>query len=356
MKGRTLEYVVKVLKGEEWQGYYPESYETIGFLIAHRIAGLFYSRKPSWVRFPPKMEKILSREYENQARRVRFMRRYLRELSSALEESGTEHIFLKGSVLSNAMGRGGRPAFYGPGERSSNDIDILVRSENLTEVSEILKRLGYVQGRYDPESRRIQGFERSEILSRRMNRGETAPFLKLTGNSEIPYIETDINFSLGATPSEYIGLREELLCGRKKYEGKIGLYSASETAFFIHLLLHQYKESRTMFMVGKGKDLDLYKLADIYYYWHSGQVKMEELERQLRENGAEEAAGAVLGQVGRVFHDEDMLLAAGEYGKIVPEVTDYIQNKKYRWTADERMRLCNADTRYLLEEIKDDRT
>ena len=159
MKGRTLEYVVKVLKGEEWRGYYPESYETIGFLIAHRIAGLFYSRKPSWVRFPPKMEKILSREYENQARRVRFMRRYLRELSSALEESGTEHIFLKGSVLSNAMGRGGRPAFYGPGERSSNDIDILVRSENLTEVSEILKRLGYVQGRYDPESRRIQGYQ-----------------------------------------------------------------------------------------------------------------------------------------------------------------------------------------------------
>ena len=77
----------------------------------------------------------------------------------------------------------------------------------------------------------------------------------------------------------------------------------------MQLLLHQYKESRTLFMVNKGKDLDLYKLADIYYYWHSGLVNTEELERLLREHKAEAAAGAVLGQVGRVFRDEDMLFA-----------------------------------------------
>ena len=73
----------------------------------------------------------------------------------------------------------------------------------------------------------------------------------------------------------------EMVSGRRKYEGKLELYSAEETAFFVQLLLHQYKESRTLFMVNKGKDLDLYKLADIYYYWHSGLVNTEELERLL---------------------------------------------------------------------------
>ena len=354
MREQTLEYAVSVLKGEEVKGIYPDWYELTGFLISHRVAGLFYVRmKGAGMRLAQKIETVLRREYETQARRTRFMRRYIRELSSVLMKAEAEHIFLKGSVLSNAMGGEGRLSFYGAGERASNDMDILVRPDRITAAAEVLKKLGYVQGRYEPKSGSIQPFTRAEILSRRMNRGETAPFLKLTGNVMIPYVEADINFSLGATPAEYTGLLSEMLSGRRKYEGKLELYSAEETAFFVQLLLHQYKESRTLFMVNKGKDLDLYKLADIYYYWHSGLVNTEELERLLREHKAEAAAGAVLGQVGRVFRDEDMLFAAGEYGKAVPEVLDYTTGKTYRWTADERKRLCRADTRYLLEETDD---
>ena len=355
MREKTLEYVIAVLKREAPKKQ-PEWYELNGFLSGHRIAGLFFRRmQEAGQKMPAKTENLLRREYERQVRRNRFLRKYIGQLSEELIAASAEHIFIKGSVLSNALGKGKR-AFYEEGERASNDLDILVLPKRITEAEQALMRLGYVQGRYEASSGKIQPFTRAEILGRRMNRGKTAPFLKETGDPEIPYVEVDINFSLGATPAEYTGLLSEMLSGRKKYAGKVELYSASETAFFVHLLMHQYKESKTMFMVEKGKDLDLYKLADIYYYWHSGLVNLEELERLLRENGAEEAAGSVLGQVGRVFHDEDMLFAAGEYRKIVPEVTDYAAGKKYRWRADERKRLCRADTRYLLEEIIDDRT
>ena len=177
MREQTLEYAVSVLKGEEVRGIYPDWYELTGFLISHRVAGLFYVRmKGAGMRLPQKIETVLRREYETQARRTRFMRRYIRELSSVLMKAEAEHIFLKGSVLSNAMGGEGRLSFYGAGERASNDMDILVRPDRITAAAEVLKKLGYVQGRYEPKSGSIQPFTRAEILSRRMNRGETAPF------------------------------------------------------------------------------------------------------------------------------------------------------------------------------------
>ena len=92
-------------------------------------------------------------------------------------------------------------------------------------------------------------YSRLEILKRRMNRGETAPFLKTTGDSETPFIEIDINFSLGNIPGEKEGLLSEMITTGKVYRGKVCMRVADEELFFLHLIMHQYKESCLYFMV-----------------------------------------------------------------------------------------------------------
>lgn len=350
MTENSLKYIIGVLKGEA-PTTEPEWYETLGFLYCHKIAGLLYNRaKKSGIQFPAKIEKQLSSVYEMQKRRVENMRGEIKEVSEALLAAGAEHILLKGSVLSNLSEES---RIYEDGERISNDIDILVKPGGITAVSNILWSLGYIQGRYEPSGEMIVPFSRAEILTRRMNRGETAPFLRLTGKPELPFIEVDINFSLGNIPGEKDGLLSEMIERRKRYEGIVPMSVADEEMFFLHLIMHQYKESCLYFMVEKGKDLDLYKLADMYYLWKSGLFDKERLKSLAQKYGVQKETGTVLGQVGRIFEDGEILSATEEYGEKQPEVVDYDNKKRYLWTSDERNRLCGFETRKFLREVTD---
>ncbi len=349
MTKTSLEYVVSVLKGEK-PDCRPEWYETLGFLYSHKIAGLFYNRaEKQGLLLPWKIKKQLGETYAAQRRRVAYMREELRDVSEKLLEENAEHIFLKGSVLSNLA----ENALYEDGERISNDVDILVKPDGITAVEKCLQDLGFVQGRYEPSSGKVIPFPRLEILKRRMNRGETAPFLKATGNPEVPYIEADINFSLGNIPGEKDSLLSELLSASKVYEGIVRMRVTDEELFFLHLIMHQYKESCLYFMAERSKDLDLYKLADIYYLWKADCFDKERLKELAVGHGVSKETGTVLGQAGRIFLDEEMLAAAAEYGETRPEVVDYEHKKKYRWTADERERLCRFDAKEFLRETEE---
>ena len=270
----------------------------------------------------------------------------------ALAADGAEHILLKGSVLCNVAEE--ESAIYEDGERISNDIDILVEQDGITAVENSLKKLGFIQGRYAPGEKKIKPFPRLEILKRRMNRGETAPFLKTTGNPELPFIEADINFSLGNVPGERDSLLSEMIATRKEYAGKVPMYVANEEMFFLHLILHQYKESCLYFMAERRKDLDLYKLADIYYLWKKDTFDKGDLKKLAFKYGVQKEIGTVLGQTGRIFEDEELKSAAEEYGERQPEVIDYEGKKRLLWTADERTRICSLDPLRFLKERKED--
>jgi hypothetical protein len=280
MNKKDLTFIISVLKGEKIDCK-PDWFSTLGFLQYHRIAGLFYNRaKKLGIVLPSKVEKILADSYHKQERRTMYIRQYLRELSDALINKDVEHILLKGSVLSNLSEE---VSLYTDGERTSNDIDILVKSNGISAVSEVLKGLGYMQGIYDAAENKIVPFSRLEILKRRMSRGETAPFMRLTNIPEFPFMEVDINFSLGNIPGEQDALLQAMVDSRSIYHGKVELNVSNEELFFLHLIMHQYKESNLYFMVNRGKDLDLYKLADIYYLWASASIDIERFKKSKLE-------------------------------------------------------------------------
>ena len=347
MERKNLDYVLCILKGEEPK-ITPEWYEVLGFLTANRVFGLFYLRaKKSGIYLPSKIEKILCDGYRAQFRRVTFMRGETAALSKALRKFGAEHIFLKGSVFT---AQNDADAIYKDGERISNDIDILVKPNGIEAVCAALGEAGYIQGQYDYAGGRIIPYPRLEILKRRLTRGETAPFIKLTGNRELPFVEADVNFSLGNEPSEHRALLETMIDTRVLCCGKTTLYRAESELLFLHLILHQYKESSLYFSVQRGKTLDLYKLADIYYLWHSPAFDRNKLLATARKYDVVKETGAVLGQTGRVFSDNELLQAANELGDIGIGVYDYDTKKRYVWTAEEKVRLLTCDGGKFLEE------
>ena len=76
-------------------------------------------------------------------------------------------------------------------------------------------------------------------------------------------------------------------------------------------------------MAERRKDLDLYKLADIYYLWKKDSFDKGDLKKLAFKYGVQKEIGTVLGQTGRIFEDEELKSAAEEYGERQPEVIDY---------------------------------
>lgn len=350
MKDSDLAFIISILKGEKSECCNIDWYAVVGFLELHKIVGMFYRKaKALDCKLPHKVDNILSRTLSNQKRRVEFFRRETEKISQYLIEEKTEHIFLKGSVLC-ALDE--TKQVYSDGERISNDIDILVKPDGLSAICKSLRELGFIQGKYDDEKGVIVPFSRMEILKRQMNRGETAPFIKPTDNPEIPFIEVDVNFSLGNEPAEHVDLISEMINSRKLYREKISLYGANEELFYLHLIMHQFKESRLYFMVKRNKDIDLYKLADLYYIWVKGLFDKTRFRQYAEKYGLKNEVGTVLGQVARVFGDKNLLKTAKEYGELPVEVYDYETKSTFRWNADEKNRLCFFEAQKFLREVE----
>lgn len=342
MVKKDLDFIVSILKGDRIL-HDPNWYEVLGFLMCHRVAGLFYSRaKKQGIELPNKIENILRDIFEKQKIKNVLMRKQLAIIMEKIIETDTQCMLLKGSVLSNLSENEG--FIYEDGERVSNDIDFLVDQHNIDTISRVLHSLGFKQGFYDYDKQDIQEFYREEIVKRRMTRGEIAPFIKKNDDKLVPFFEVDINFSLGNTPLENEDLLKGMLKSCKVFVGKVPMLVPNEELFFLHLIMHQYKENCLMFMVDRNKDLDLYKLADIYYLLQAKTLDLLDLENYIEKYHIEQEVGVVLRQVGQVFNDIDIQSYAKKFKCTLPKVVDYKNVKTYKWRSsfDRRIRLFNS--------------
>lgn len=350
-------------------------YFILGYLELNKVCGYFYGRaRELGVPLPQGVLRRLAQTAAVQEERNEQMRKYIGEIGKKLKGAKIGYAFLKGSVLSNANLRMSELAFtcfahssvslakyesyrndvfYKAGERVSNDVDLLVRPADVGAVSAILKDMGFVQGYYDFFKGRIVGLDRAEIVSRRMNRGETAPFLKKTAGSALPFIEVDVNFSLGYLPNGNGKMLDEILENAVDYAGLIdgGVRGLSAGDFFAHLIMHQYKESSLYSMVERGKDLELYKFLDLYLFIKRGLVDFTGLSYLVKKYGLERETYAVLSDLARIFDD---LPLEGFLDTVRPreseaEVSDPASGKKYTWRADFDERLAVFEKCRLLE-------
>ena len=177
--------------------------------------------------------------------------------------------------------------------------------------------------------------------------------MKKTAGSALPFIEVDVNFSLGYLPNGNGKMLDEILENAVDYAGLIdgGVRGLSAGDFFAHLIMHQYKESSLYSMVERGKDLELYKFLDLYLFIKRGLVDFTGLSYLVKKYGLERETYAVLSDLARIFDD---LPLEGFLDTVRPreseaEVSDPASGKKYAWRADFDERLAVFEKCRLLE-------
>ena len=203
----------------------------------------------------------------------------LKHLSSVLSIAIFDYSLLKGAFLSTNL--------YEPGQRVSNDFDILISSENISKLQKLLTDSGFIQGRVN-SSNEIVPATRKEILESRLNYGQTVSFAKIVENS--PLI-IDINFSLDFKAAANNIVEEFLNDTIDATFEDICFKTLSPVKFLLHLACHLYKEATTFDWVVGRRDLILYKFCDIYMFIHkygtteyffalTEQIKKYGLERE----------------------------------------------------------------------------
>ena len=235
----------------------------LGYLTYHRVAGLAYEKINNINIRLFDYPVFLTTYLINQAQKIRSseQHKWISLISKELIKNKINHVFLKGSVLSNTL--------YNCGSRASNDIDLLINKRDIISTTEILNSLGFKQGKFDYKNNKVIEFsslEKEEILNKR---GETAPFIKTCDIPTMKTIDIDVNFSIDWNPDCNEELIETLLNNKiiiQNETTKDSIYSLCHEHNFIELCIHLYKDSALIDILKKRKVLDLYKFIDVYYF------------------------------------------------------------------------------------------
>ncbi len=213
-------------------------------------------------------------------------------LFSKLEAIPYAH--LKGGILSKRI--------YGtPFHRASNDIDILISNDSLSQVKEILFSEGFIQGRL--EENKIVPFTRHEIIYQKSFSHQTAPFLKQTGDVLCPFINIDLNLDImWGESKKSVDINEFLthtevfdICG-------VNIKGLSSVFDFISLCLHHYKDMNSLYLLSKG-GYSLSKLADVYFYLKNTEISTSLLCESAKSYGVDKYLYYVIHQANEIFGD-----------------------------------------------------
>ncbi|REK71607.1 nucleotidyltransferase family protein [Paenibacillus paeoniae] len=238
----------------------------LGQLYFHKIPGIAWRNISKYILEQgnikcaySKLYSTLQQTYLSNIARAKEQFELSIPLLSQLEREGINYALLKGIVLSNSI-------YNDYGCREFNDLDILIDRASIKEVSQILNKLGYVQGTIDFRTNKVISSERKEIALWSMVSHEVYPFIKQFDMPLSKYHKADIQFSIDLLTSTRTDEEVSVFLKRSQTVSIMGhkLSTLSWADFLIFLCIHFYKEAINYDEVIKYKDLLLYKSCDIH--------------------------------------------------------------------------------------------
>lgn len=228
----------------------------LGQLFFNRMQGVAYGtlKKHGLLgRVNREFRNALKGAYEQNAEKNQSFFSCIQHVTDILFPYNYQYAMLKGAYLCR---------YYPEGYRTSNDIDLLVLPQNVTEIGNALREAGFRQGNI--RNGEFVPATRKEIIESKMMRGETVPYIKEMRLPQMKYLEVDINFSLDYKNGDAQVI--EVILDRACIKNVRGMRvkTLDNYDFFIHLCSHLYKEASTLPWVEMMRDMTLYKYCDIY--------------------------------------------------------------------------------------------
>lgn len=233
-------------------------------MITHRTLNMFYYnlKKFGLFEMPEKeIQRLLESQWLVYGERNRCYLGYLSEVMIALKKYNVVVPILKGNLLASLV----YPAIEA---RIFNDLDLLMKLDDVNNVTKALEEAGFIQGFYDEEKKVVVEATRKAKVLTQMVSHELQEFQKVCDNPFAKLVQVDVNHDIlwkGNCPYK-IDTRD--LIGRAvpvEINGVNG-YMLDSIDNIIQLSCHLYKEATLMIWITDIRDLKIYKFADLYMY------------------------------------------------------------------------------------------
>lgn len=188
----------------------------------------------------------------------------IKDVISQFEMKKIKYAIIKGAYL-------GDTAYNNLSLREVNDIDILIRQEDIKVVKEVCHECGFVLGKSDRINKKIIHYTRKQEIAFTRNTHQIATMVKIDTDEILGFYDTVIDFNFKLSWGEYRGqgiVANEFLEHTKRFEDSNGfIYNVLETPYnLVQLCLHAYKEANGLFFLKLNQGLFLRAFLDIYYY------------------------------------------------------------------------------------------
>lgn len=245
----------------------------LGHLFYNRMAAIAYG-----VLLENGLLKFTNREFKNSLKNANIQNKIknnsyyvcLQLLSNILSDCKGKYALLKGAYLCN---------WYPEGYRTSNDIDILVESKDVTFIGNKLNAAGFEQGYIIDEE--FVPATRQEIITSKIMRGETVPYIKKMTLPYMKYLEVDLNYSV-----DYKNAENDIVSYfiANAYEDRCQITTLNKFDFILHLCEHLFKEATTYPWVRMKRDMTLYKFCDLYALLYDySEEDFEQLKKRMNQ-------------------------------------------------------------------------
>lgn len=200
----------------------------------------------------------------------------IKDVISEFEKKNIKYAVLKGAYL-------GDIAYNNLSLREVNDIDILIRQEDIKAVKEVCLECGFVSGKADRVNKKIEHYTRKQEIAFARNTHQIATMVKIDIDEVLGFYDTVIDFNFKLLWGEYQGesiVSDEFLEHTKSFKDSNGyIYNVLEAPYnFVQLCLHAYKEANGLFFLKLNQGLFLRAFLDIYFY----VIKMgDELDKDM---------------------------------------------------------------------------
>ncbi|KGE19747.1 nucleotidyltransferase family protein [Paenibacillus wynnii] len=238
-----------------------------GVVMHHRLEGYFLRGIPEDLRRFIALEFIKSLSLLIKAQRKLTMENigHLTPLLEELEREGIRYAGLKGLVYNASI--------YTPGDRRSNDSDILVSEEDLERLDAVLRRHGFIQS----FSSVMKEASRKEKLIQRMHHHDLVPYAKLTGGDFLERIQIDVNFHFDSKDNDITKAIFDY--GTENYANEYYVIKGLKwPTHLAHLCVHFYREGTNTIWTMDRRDAAIYKMIDAVntLRLHSDEVSLLE--------------------------------------------------------------------------------
>ncbi len=199
------------------------------------------------------MPKILNSTYlfivEGNKRVVDIYADEISVLISALAKRGIPCIPVKGGALTKSI-------YIDPGVRYMGDADFLIKYKDINALNEVLKELGFCQGKYNSLSGKIEPISRAESIKWKMYMSHLPKYQKIIDS---PYVNNRIEFDFRFALDD--SLNKEPVNEMIEFYQMYHYFAPAHE--LMHLCTHFYDEAKHLDTIRAAKDLNLIKLCDI---------------------------------------------------------------------------------------------